>query len=108
MSYNNECDTDGNIIYDKLKMELCLLERHIKILKIILDKGPVGIIKLSEVTKFPQHKVRYSLRILEEEGLIRPSPRGAIATDKSYKFIMKFKDLLDELGAKINELKRIL
>jgi len=37
-------------------------------LKIIMDDGPLGIIKLSELTDFPQHKVRYSLRVLEEEG----------------------------------------
>ncbi len=105
---NNRSGADGSILYDRLKMELRLLERHIKILKIVMDGGPVGIIKLSEGTKFPQHKVRYSLRILEEEGLIRPSSVGAKATDKTYEFMLKFKDLLEEIEKRIGELRKTL
>jgi len=84
------------------------VERHVKMLKLIRDEGPVGIIKLAERTKFPQHKVRYSLRILEEAGLIRPSPRGAVVTDTADEFVLDFKDLLVELESKIDSLKRIL
>ncbi|HDH81878.1 MAG: hypothetical protein FE040_02255 [Thermoplasmata archaeon] len=108
MSYDDECSTDGNILYDRLKIELCLIERHIKMLKIIMDDGPLGIIKLSELTDFPQHKVRYSLRVLEEEGLIRPSPRGATVTDKTYEFMIDFKEFLGEMEKKIEELKKTL
>jgi len=108
MSYGNEQEVGGKLLYDRLRAELHLLERHMKMLRIIMDDGPVGIIKLSETTNFPQHKVRYSLRILEEEGLIRPSPRGATATDKTYEFMVEFKDLLEELEGKIEELKKTL
>lgn len=108
MAYGNEQEVGGKILYDRLREELSLLERHIKMLRIIMDDGPMGIIKLSETTKFPQHKVRYSLRILEEEGLIRPSPKGATATDKTYEFMLEFKDLLDEIEGKIEELKKTL
>src|SRR5216117_4552215 len=37
--------------------------------KAIMENQPIGIIRLSELLNFPQHKVRYSLRILEQEGL---------------------------------------
>jgi len=108
MSYGNEQEVGGKLLYDRMKAEFDLLERHMKMLRIIMDGGPVGIIKLSEATGFPQHKVRYSLRILEGEGLIHPSPRGATATDKTYEFMVKFKDLLEELEGKIEELKETL
>ncbi|NIA09895.1 MAG: winged helix-turn-helix transcriptional regulator [Nitrospiraceae bacterium] len=107
MSYGSE-HTGGKILYGRVRSELHLLERHMKMLRIIMDEGPVGIIKLSESTNLPQHKVRYSLRILEEEGLIRPSPKGATATDKTYEFMVEFKDLLEELEGRIEELKKTL
>ncbi|MDD3492953.1 MAG: hypothetical protein PHU95_02000 [Candidatus Thermoplasmatota archaeon] len=99
---------DDNLISERLREEMHLLERHVRMLKIIRDDGPVGIIKLAEKTGFPQHKVRYSLRILEETGLIRPSPRGAVVTDKADEFVLDFKDLLRELESKIDGLKHML
>ena len=105
---NKENLHEENVLFGRVELEFNLLERHIKMLKIIMDEGPIGIIKLSEKTKFPQHKVRYSLRILEEEGLIRPSPRGAVVTDKTYEFIEWFKNLLHELEGRIKEIKKVL
>src|SRR5207237_1039593 len=46
-------------------------------LKAIMENQPIGIIRLSELLNFPQHKVRYSLRLLEQAGLITSSPEGA-------------------------------
>src|SRR6266566_2866305 len=56
-------------------------------LKAIMENQPIGIIRLSELLNFPQHKVRYSLRILEQEGLIKPSPEGAVTTDRLEEFL---------------------
>ena len=54
----------------------------------------MGIIKLSELTNYPQHMVRYSLRILEQDDLIEPSPQGAVTTG--------------EVGATMTVLKKTL
>ncbi|KAA0001640.1 MAG: hypothetical protein FE048_05160 [Thermoplasmata archaeon] len=108
MLRNEENSHEENVLFSRVESEFNLLERHIKMLKIIMDEGPIGIIKLSEKTRFPQHKVRYSLRVLEEEGLIRPSPRGAIVTDKTYEFIIWFKNLLHGLEERIKEIKKSL
>lgn len=105
---NEENFHEENVLFGRVETEFNLLERHIKMLKIIMDEGPIGIIKLSEKTRFPQHKVRYSLRVLEEEGLIRPSPRGAVVTDKTYEFIIWLKNLLHELEERIREIKKSL
>src|SRR5213596_899769 len=63
-------------------------------LKAIMENQPIGIIRLSELLNFPQHKVRYSLRILEQEGLIKPSPEGAVTTDKLEEFLDYLKSVL--------------
>ena len=62
--------------------ELNLLGRHLDVLKTVKEQGPLGIIRLSQITGQPQHMIRYSLRILEKEGIILPSPQGAMVTDE--------------------------
>lgn len=86
---------------ENLEKEIRLQKRHIKILKYVKDNGPVGIIRLSELSGIPQHKVRYSLRVLEQKGIIRPSLQGALLTDKAREF-------LQELPAKLDNLKKEL
>ena len=73
-----------------IETELEILKRHIHMLKVLQDNQPMGIIKLSELTKDPQHMVRYSLRILEQDGLIEPSAHGAVTTDKGSKKPLTF------------------
>jgi predicted transcriptional regulator len=84
--------------------ELDLLERHIRMLKTLRENEPMGIIRLSEQLKIPQHKIRYSLRMLEKEGLIKPTPEGAICTPEAEKFIF---DLDEAIADAIAHLKRI-
>ena len=57
---------------DKIDDDLELLARHIKMLRAIRENEPIGIIRLSEVTELPKHKIRYSLRLLEDR---KPKPR---------------------------------
>ena len=71
-----------SILTGKMDAEIELLQRHVRILKTVMDNEPIGIIKVSEMLHLPQHKVRYSLRILEDEGLIEPSVDGAMTTNK--------------------------
>jgi predicted transcriptional regulator len=67
--------TPRSVLTSKIETEIELLQRHVAMLKAIMDNEPIGIIRLSEMLEHPQHKVRYSLRILEQEGLPRP-PEG--------------------------------
>ena len=84
--------------------ELDLLERHIRMLRTLRENEHLGIIRLSEQLKIPQHKIRYSLRMLEKEGLIKPTPEGAICTPEAEKFIF---DLDEAIADAIAHLKRI-
>jgi len=52
--------------------------------------------------------VRYSLRILEQEGLIEPSPQGAVTTDAVQSAIPHLKEKLSDMNAMINELIKLL
>ncbi len=81
----------------KLESEMELVARHVKVLKIVAKNQPIGIIKLSQMINEPEHKVRYSLRILEQEGLIDPSPGGAKATRKVKREMKNVRDVLDKI-----------
>src|SRR6266508_2049583 len=93
--------TRRSALTSKIEAEVKLLQRHVAMLKAIMENQPIGIIRLSELLNFPQHKVRYSLRILEQEGLIKPSPEGAVTTDRLEEF-------LDSMSMTVQELRKTL
>lgn len=90
--------------------EVELLQRHVRMLQFVQKHGPIGIIRLGQLLGTPKHKVRYSLRILEKEGYIRPSTQGAMATEKISVFFDSLQGLLQDvqkqLGDIIVELKK--
>ena len=94
-----------SVLTSKIEAEMELLQRHVEMLKAIMDNEPIGIIRLSEMLQYPQHKVRYSLRILEQEELIEPSPDGAVTTEKIQEFLDGLKETLDSMSMTVNELR---
>ena len=96
---------DTSPVTSKLTLELELLERHILMLRITKENQPIGIIRLSELLGIPKHKVRYSLRILEEAGLIAATGSGATVTDGYGDFMDHVSEYLDELVERIRSLK---
>ena len=88
--------------------ELTLLGRHIDVLKTVIDQGPIGIIRLSKLTGHPQHMIRYSLRTLENDGLIKPSIHGAVVTNKVHDTLGTLESTLDDLSTMTKELKKRL
>lgn len=95
-----------SVLASKVESEVKLLQRHVMMLKAIVENQPIGIIRLSEKLDYPQHKVRYSLRILEQEGLIKPSPEGAVTTDKLNGFLDYLKEMLDETADTVQSLRK--
>lgn len=87
--------------------ELELLKRHIIILKKVMDSGPIGIMKLSSETGIPDHLVRYSLRVLEQQGLIAPSTQGAVATKSAGEAYSELRSELGKIGEMTESIKRI-
>ncbi|MGB3908695.1 MAG: hypothetical protein WBL02_09740 [Methanomethylovorans sp.] len=95
------------MLLDQIEKELDLSERHLVVLKTVMEKGPIGILKLAEETGMPTHKVRYSLRVLEQEQLIKPSMQGAIAGPAVEKFQKDFEKDMARLQEMIASVFRI-
>ena len=89
----------------RVQHELELLKRHIIILKKVMESGPIGIMKLSLETGIPDHLVRYSLRVLEQQGLITPSTQGAVASKSAEEANAGFKAELEKISKMTEELK---
>jgi Uncharacterized protein conserved in archaea len=85
--------------------EANMTKRHLKILKIVINSEPIGIVTIANNTSYPHHKVRYSLRILEEENLIEPSSQGATTTGETDEFIEKLNTKIDQIESKLIECK---
>ena len=95
------------MLFDQINKELELTQRHLVVLKKVIESGPIGILKLAEETKMPTHKVRYSLRVLELEQLIKPSASGAIAGEQVEEFISDFDDELENMVQKTERIRDI-
>ncbi|MFP4591595.1 MAG: hypothetical protein ACLFMX_08200 [Halobacteriales archaeon] len=90
---------------DRLEKEVDMLERHLEVLKMVLENEPIGIVKMSNETGYPHHKVRYSLRVLEEEDLIEPSSQGAVSTERTKEFVEDLDAHIEETIEKLQRMK---
>lgn len=91
--------TGSNIMTTRLKNEIDLLNRHLQILAALSQsKTPLGILRLSDMLNLSPHKIRYSLRILEQYGLIMPSTQGAVLKGN-------IKEFTEELISDLAEIK---
>ena len=99
---------EGSGITNVAEKELNLLSRHLEVMTTVKEHGPIGIIKLSKITGQPQHMIRYSLRTLEKDGIIQPSPNGAVVTDKVHEALGTIESTLDEFTTKVDNLKKKL
>jgi len=95
------------MLTEKVKRELEMLKRHLIILKYVVENEPIGILKLAEETGIPSHKVRYSLRVLEQEGLIAASAPGAVTTERTETFLEDLDFAIDQLQELTKGLKDV-
>jgi len=101
-----EKNKDRSAITSVAEKELDLLSRHLQVMTTVKEHGPIGIIKLSQMTGQPQHMIRYSLRTLEKDGIIEPSPQGAIVTDKIHEALGTIETTLEDFTTKVQDLKK--
>jgi predicted transcriptional regulator len=95
------------MVLENIGTELELTERHLLVLKKVIEEAPIGILKLAEVTGMQNHKVRYSLRVLEQANLIKPSTQGAVPGDAIPKFLQEFEQELEKINKKISRIRDI-
>lgn len=94
------------VLAGKMAKNLDLLQRHVAMLQAVAENEPIGIIKLAENLKLPQHKVRYSLRLLEQDGLIQATSSGARTSKNVGRFLETMKGELGAMNGSIKDLQR--
>ncbi len=97
------------MVLRKLKQEAEVALRHLEVLEAVEKNQPIGIFKLADLINLPKHKVRYSLRVLEQSGIIIPTQHGAMIREdanleKLKDEIREIKDLVDMIERKIEEI----
>mgnify|MGYP002762500192 FL=1 len=78
-----------------------MLDRHPRVLRLVIRNEPIGIVQMANELSIPDHKVRYSLRVLEEEGLIEPTDQGATTTEDLDGYVDRANGRIDDLQGRI-------
>lgn len=91
----------------KTYQELDIIERHLLVLKKVMENEPIGIVKLSEETGLDAHKVRYSLRVLGAQQLIQPSTKGAIVGNYTKDEFLDFEEYVGKIIKKIESVQKM-
>jgi predicted transcriptional regulator len=94
------------LMLEKIQEDIRLASRHMEVIRAVAGHQPIGIIKLSELLAVPQHRIRYSLRVLESSGYIRASSAGAMVTPKAEEMFLHLNDDIDEIIAILCRMKR--
>lgn len=81
----------------RVRSEIELLGRHLDVLRAVMEHQPIGIMRLAELLDLPYHRIRYSLRVLEQMEYIRASPEGAVALPRAWNLLEEMDQELEEL-----------
>lgn len=92
---------------ERLARQLGKEERDLRVLEAVLEHQPIGITRIAGETGIDEHKARYSLRMLENDGLIEPTPDGAVATEDVAEHVRQINDGLDDLIGQVESLKEL-
>ncbi|GAA5473641.1 MULTISPECIES: winged helix-turn-helix transcriptional regulator [Haloarcula] len=92
---------------DRLEDQVEKEGRDLSILEAVIENGPIGIVRLAEETGVPKHKVRYSLRMLEDDELIEPTPQGAIPVDNIDERVATINGGIDRLVEQLDGLRDV-
>ncbi|MDD1674357.1 MAG: hypothetical protein LUQ13_01805 [Methanomicrobiales archaeon] len=90
---------------ERVRGEVELLGRHLDVLKTVCEHQPIGIMKLAELMDLPYHRIRYSLRVLEQMGYIQASPSGAVITSRAEDLYATLESDLDNLQALLGPIR---
>lgn len=90
---------------ERLARQLGKEERDLRVLEAVLEHQPIGITKIARETGIDEHKARYSLRMLENDGLVEPTPDGAVAAEEVTDHVRSVNEGLDHLIERVEGLK---
>jgi len=78
--------------------------RDLTVLEAVIEHQPIGIVRLAKETGVPEHKVRYSLRMLENDDLIEATQQGAVPAEGIEDIVAEINADLDALVERIEAL----
>ena len=96
------------MVLRKLKQEAEVALRHLEVLDLVEKNQPIGIFKLAEMIKLPKHKVRYSLRVLEQSGIIEPTQHGAMIREGAGEVFKRLKEEMREIKELVDRIEKKL
>ncbi|MEF8790013.1 MAG: hypothetical protein V5A61_07800 [Haloarculaceae archaeon] len=85
---------------DQLEKE----SRDLRVLAAVIEHHPIGIVRLSEETGIPEHKVRYSLRMLENDDLVEATQQGAVPSGDVGERVAELNAGIDALAERLEAL----
>jgi len=89
---------------ERLARQLRKEERDLLVLEAVLEHHPIGIGRIASETGVDEHETRYSLRMLENDGLLEPTPEGAVPTDDIEARLVEINGGLDDLIERVDSL----
>ncbi|MFO7966592.1 MAG: hypothetical protein R6U44_03230 [Archaeoglobaceae archaeon] len=96
------------MVLKKLNHESEIALRHLEVLQIVGENQPIGIFKLAELMNLPRHKIRYSLRVLEQSGMIEPTQYGAVLKEDQKKLVENMKKDVDEVAHRVEKMTQLI
>jgi predicted transcriptional regulator len=96
------------MVLRRLKQEAEIALRHLDVLEVVKENQPIGIFKLAELMNMPKHKIRYSLRVLEQSGIIEPTQYGAVLREGSRNVLENLKKEIRELNEHMNRMNKVI
>ena len=92
---------------DRLRTQVEKEERDQRGLRVVVEERPIGITRIAAETGIPEHKVRYSLRMLEDDELIEPTPDGAVPAEYIAERLERMNRGIDDLVDRLEALKDV-
>lgn len=90
---------------DRLSEQVDKEGRDLQVLSTVIERGPIGIVRIAEATGIDEHKVRYSLRMLENDGLVEPTPDGAVPADDIESSVAGMNEGIDHLVERLETVR---
>ncbi|WP_302083611.1 hypothetical protein [Salinibaculum rarum] len=88
--------------------ELNRAQQHFTVLTAIISHEPIGILALEEKTDIEHYEIRFSLRVLQEEGVIKPTSNGAVLTTDAHQHIQDLNNDMETVAEQFNDFQSVL
>jgi len=77
----------------------------VEVLHRVRDAEPMGITSISTELDYPEHQVRYSLRMLEPNDLVEPTEFGAVTTERTDSILHDFDRRISDLVGRLDHVR---